>query len=210
MDTVLFLLSLLSLLSRPVLMYVNESSCGHDLTACRNICGIPMRFLFYIHLGKIRAYCELQVFQLVAWGQVVVRDLDSVSSIIITTANASVLTENLAAYKSPQLLRLRTHSLLLIEGYVAVVEYIPSIPSLILPFISILRGEPVVLLDSYAFVRYSLGSIRNVNKESTVDAIDEAREAVCFRKTNPMMYAKARAVARLMIRKKLGSSFEFI
>ncbi|KAI9922422.1 hypothetical protein PsorP6_000914 [Peronosclerospora sorghi] len=49
---------------------------------------------------------------------------------------------------------------------------------------------------------YNLGSIRNVNKENTVDAIDEAREAVCFRKTNPMMYAKARAVARLMIRKK--------
>ncbi|KAI9923022.1 hypothetical protein PsorP6_000377 [Peronosclerospora sorghi] len=144
-------------------------------------------------------------FQIVETGAsfstVVVRDLDSVSSIIITTANASVPTENLAAYKSPQLLRLRTHSLL-IEGYVVVVEYIPSIPSLILPFISILRGEPVVLLDSYAFVRYSLGSIRNVNKESTVDAIDEAREAVCFRKTNPMMYAKARAVARLMIRKK--------
>ncbi|KAI9917213.1 hypothetical protein PsorP6_013392 [Peronosclerospora sorghi] len=161
---------------------------------------IPLMFQI-VEPGASFITVNFKYFNLLPGDKVVVRDLDSVSSITITTANASALTENLAAYKSPQLLLLRTHPLL-IEGDVVVVEYIPSIPSLILPFISSLRGQPVVILDSYAFVRYSLGSVRNVNKESTVGAIDEAREAVCFRKTNPMMYAKARAVARLVIRTK--------
>ncbi|KAG6969368.1 hypothetical protein JG688_00005348 [Phytophthora aleatoria] len=61
------------------------------------------------------------------------------------------------------------------------------------------RDKPVVVMDSYVYVTYS-PSIIGVDIESTVGAKDEAKEAVCYRKTQPKMYAKARAVARLMIR----------
>lgn len=217
-------LLLFSLLSLPVRVYVNVSSCA------RQLAGMPQHWqtadavvvlhplekdrwslfrseerrpqaLQIVEPGAASIAVNFKYFNLFPGDKVVVRDPDSTSSITVTTANASVLTENMALDKSPHSLLLRTHPLLIL-GDTVVVEYVPSIPTLMMPFDASLHEKPVVVLDSYAAIIYSLGFRlpTAVDTESTVGAVDEAKEAVCYRKTQPKMYAKARAVARLMIR----------
>ncbi|RQM12246.1 hypothetical protein KXD40_005983 [Peronospora effusa] len=217
-------LLLLSLLSLPVRVYVNVSSCA------RQLAGVPQHWqtadavvvlhpleedrwslfrsdkrrpqaLQIVEPGAASIAVNIKNLNLFPGDKVVVRDPNRVSSITITTANASVLSENVAFDKSPHSLLLRTHPLLIL-GDAVVVEYIPSIPTLMLPFVVSLREKPVVVLDSYAAISYSLDFRlpTGVDTESTVGAVDEAKEAVCYRKTQPKMYSKARAVARLMIR----------
>ncbi|KAL3656918.1 hypothetical protein V7S43_018123 [Phytophthora oleae] len=133
---------------------------------------------------------------LLSGDKLVVRDPNSSRSVTVTPANASDLVQELeTSNRSPHSLLLRTHPLL-IKGDGIVVEYFPSIPTLMLPKAPSQLDNPVVVLDSYAYVTYAA----EVDTESTVGTRDEAKEAVCYRKTQPKMYAKARAVARLMIR----------
>ncbi|KAG1689678.1 hypothetical protein DVH05_002035 [Phytophthora capsici] len=124
--------------------------------------------------------------------KLVVRDPNGLKSVTITPANAS---GNEICNKSPHSLLLRTHPLL-IKGDSIVVEYFPSIPTLMLPKAPSEHNQRVVIVDSYAYVTYAA----QVDTESTVGTRDEAKEAVCYRKSQPKMYSKARAVARLMIR----------
>ncbi|CAI5725891.1 unnamed protein product [Peronospora destructor] len=148
-------LLLLSLLSLPLRVYVNVSSCGRQLT------GMPQHWqtadaivvlhplekdrwslsrtderrpqaLQIVESGAASIAVNFKYFNLFPGDKVVVRDPKSVSSITITTANASVLTGNMAFDKSPHSLLLRTHPLLIL-GDAVVVEYIPSIPTLMLP-----------------------------------------------------------------------------
>ncbi|ETO83815.1 hypothetical protein F444_02216 [Phytophthora nicotianae P1976] len=105
----------------------------------------------------------------------------------------------------PYSLLLQTHPFL-IKGDTVVIEYFPSISTLMLP-IGPRRAIPVIVVDSYVYVIYG-PSIVAVDMESTVGAEDEAKEAVCYRNTQPKMYAKARAVARLMIRTKQEQEFD--
>jgi hypothetical protein len=146
---------------------------------------------------------------LLSGDRLVVRDATGATSITATSANASALLEELEeSNTSPHSLLLRVHPFL-IQGDSVVVEYKPSIPTLMMPRAPRQRDEPAVVLDSYAFVSYSRGfgaSPAGGDPESTVGSTDEAKEAVCYRKTQPRMYAKARAVARLMIRSETSAA----
>ncbi|GMF20624.1 unnamed protein product [Phytophthora lilii] len=132
--------------------------------------------------------------------KLVVRGPNGAMSIVVTATNASSLVEKITS-NTPHLLLLRTHPFL-VEGDGVVVEYVPSIATLMLPMAPNLRNKPIVVMDSYSYVTYSLGygKTSEIDNESTVGSIDESKEAVCYRKSQPKMYAKARAVARLMIR----------
>ncbi|CAH0477534.1 unnamed protein product [Peronospora belbahrii] len=152
--------------------------------------------------GAASVAVNFKYFNLLTGDKVIVRDPNHTTSITITTANTSMLTETTVLDKSPHSVLLRTHPFL-VTGDTVVVEYFPSIPTLMLPIAAALRDNPVIILDSYASLSYSFRSgliNAGVDTESTVGAVDESKEAICYRNTQPQMYAKARAVARLMIR----------
>ncbi|KAG6615088.1 putative IQ and ubiquitin-like domain-containing protein [Phytophthora cinnamomi] len=219
-------LVLLALFSLPARIYVNVSSCGHRVTellehlqsadavvVLRPLAGEE----WSLFSGDKRLPQALQIvqpdadFMAVNFGQlnllsgdkVVVRNPNGSLSITVTPANASDIVEEITSSKrSPHSLLLRTHPFLL-KGDTVVVEYVPSIMTLMLPMVRSLRDKPVVMMDSYAYIKYDPRcgvSNAGVDTESTVGATDEAKEAICYRKSQPKMYARARAVARLMIR----------
>lgn len=116
-----------------------------------------------------------------------VRDPNGSMSITVTPANATAIVEETTSSKgSPHSLLVRTHPFLL-RGDTVVVEYVPSIMTLMLPMVRSLHDKPVVVMDSYAFIKYgprSGTSIAGVDTESTVGATDEAKEAICYRKVS--------------------------
>ncbi|OWZ03933.1 hypothetical protein PHMEG_00024253 [Phytophthora megakarya] len=222
----LLLLSLLSVLQYQVLFYVNVSLCAHQaqgfpqnlqaadaVVALHPLVGgewsiflsdnrIPQA-LQIVHPRAGSIAVNFKQLDLLSGDKVVVRDPNGSMSITVTPANASSLVEELkTSNNSPHSLLLQTHPFL-VKGDSVVVEYLPSIPTLMLPVSRNQRSKPIVVMDSYASITYSsrFGASRDgVDLESTVGAKVEAKEAVCYRKTQPKMYAKARAVARLMIR----------
>ncbi|KAK1943216.1 hypothetical protein P3T76_004612 [Phytophthora citrophthora] len=148
-----------------------------------------------IQSGAASIAVNFKRIDLFSGDKLVVRDPNGSRSVTVTPANAS---DSEISNTSPHSLLLRTHPLL-IKGGGVVVEYFPSIPTLMLPEAPPSQhDQPVVVLDSYAYVTYAA----QVDAESTVGTKDEAKEAVCYRKSQPKMYAKARAVARLMIREQ--------
>uniref|UniRef100_A0AAV1TP37 Serine protease n=1 Tax=Peronospora matthiolae TaxID=2874970 RepID=A0AAV1TP37_9STRA len=221
----------LSLLSLPVRVLVNRSLCrrqlgdvpnnlqnadavvvlhpvAHDRWSLFRSKEQSSQTLYIVQPGAAFIAVNLKDINLLWGDKIIVRDPNNDSSITITTTNASLLAENLESNKLPQTLLLRTHPLL-IEGNAVVVEYVPSIPMLILPMVESQRDVPVIVLDSYAYVMYNRKAGRaivDVDAESTVGVTDESEEAVCYRKTEPKMYEKARAVARLMIRSEYGQA----
>ncbi|KAE9033237.1 hypothetical protein PR003_g8528 [Phytophthora rubi] len=220
------LLVLLALFSLPARVYVNVSSCGRQVTQLPNHLQnsdavVVLRPLvgeeWSLFPSDKRLPQALQIVQpgadfmavnfkqlnLLSGDKVVVRDPNGSMSITVTPANASTIVKNTTDNRSsPHLLLLRTHPFLL-KGETVVVEYVPSVMTLMLPTVRSLHDKPVVVMDSYAYIKYSPrsgASFGGVDTESTIGATDEAKEAICYRKTQPKMYAKARAVARLMIR----------
>ncbi|KAF4037205.1 Trypsin-like peptidase domain [Phytophthora infestans] len=156
----------------------------------------PPSTLRIVQPGATFIAVNFQQLNLFPRDKLVVRDPSGSMSVNITAAFHPAQTIE-TSNESPYSVLLRTHPFL-IKGNTVVIEYIPSIPTLMLPVVP-RRDSPVVVMDSYLYVTYS-SSMVGVDTESTVGAKDEAKEAVCFRKTQPKMYAKARAVARLMIR----------
>ncbi|GMF43702.1 unnamed protein product [Phytophthora fragariaefolia] len=213
----------LSLLLLPVRVYVNVSSCERHvrnlpqhvqntdaLVVLRPLAGVKWSLfhsdkrspevLKIVQPDAAFVAVNFKQLNLLAGDKVVVRDSSSSMSISITSTNASAVVAGRKS--SPHSLLLRTHPFL-VKGDTIVVEYVPSIMTLMLPMVRSQHDLPVVVMDSYAYVTYSPWSrppIAEVDTESTVGATDEAKEAICYRKSQPKMYAKARAVARLMIR----------
>ncbi|KAG3197685.1 hypothetical protein PC128_g6623 [Phytophthora cactorum] len=208
---------LFSLLSLPVRVYVNVSSCGQRasglpqhvqaadaVVVLHPVVGAewslfpsnnrPPSALQIVQSGAAFIAVNFKQFNLLPGDKLVVRDPSGLTSVNVT---ANFVQKIETSNESPYSLLLRTHPFL-IKGDTVVIEYFPSIPTLMLPIVP-RRDKPVVVMDSYVYVTYS-PSIIGVDIESTVGAKDEAKEAVCYRKTQPKMYAKARAVARLMIR----------
>ncbi|KAG7379634.1 hypothetical protein PHYPSEUDO_008317 [Phytophthora pseudosyringae] len=209
----------LLLLSLPLRVYVDVSSCRHRVNALPQaadavvtlhpLVGDEWGFLpndnrlpqalEIVQPGAAFLAVNFKRLNLLAGDKVVVHDPNSSVSVTISQANASSAVQELeASNKWPRSLLLRTHPFL-VKGDTVVVEYFPSIPTLMLPVVPSQRDKPVAVLDSYAYVTYS-PSLAGLDTESTVGARDEAKEAICYRKTQPKMYTKARAVARLMIR----------
>ncbi|KAL4162049.1 hypothetical protein PRNP1_002597 [Phytophthora ramorum] len=215
-------LLLLSLLSLPVRVYVNVSWCRRQeagppqslqaadaVVVLRPLAGDQLsilpsnnRFPQALQIAQPGANyiaVNFERLDLLTGDKLVVRDPNGSRPITVVPGNASSLIVD--SNKSPRSLLLRTHPFL-VKGDTVVVEYIPSIMTLMLPMAPSQRQKAVVVMDSYAYVVDNSGSgvsLSGVDTESTVGATDEAKEAVCYRKTQPKMYAKARAVARLMI-----------
>uniref|UniRef100_K3XB24 Serine protease n=1 Tax=Globisporangium ultimum (strain ATCC 200006 / CBS 805.95 / DAOM BR144) TaxID=431595 RepID=K3XB24_GLOUD len=124
----------------------------------------------------------------------------------IMTENASI-TED--AWK---LSHLWDHPFLM-QGDTVMVEYYPSLMTLMRPLPKQARAQPVVVVDSYVVgfprlprPRHGKGDDGDTDEnatslESTVGQANELKEAVCYRKKAPKMYCKSRAVARLLIRR---------
>ncbi|KAL7679384.1 putative peptidase S1, PA clan [Plasmopara halstedii] len=203
---------LFSLLSLPVRVYVNVSLSSQDAgyhhssqAADATVILHPLNekewrlypkrdtnlsILTIVQPGAHFIAVNFKRLDLLLGDKLIVRDPDGLASVSIT-ANTSTKVD--LTNTSPSSVLLRTHPFL-IKGDQVVVEYFPSVSTLVLP----LSLQPSVVLASYIYVLYN-SSVADVDTESTVGVKDEAKEAICYQKTEPKMYAKARAVARLMI-----------
>lgn len=99
---------------------------------------------------------------------------------------------------------------LIVPGDRISIEYYPSLPTLLQPME---LSSPVAIIDSFVYMMapsegddddtlsdpFSVPSTTVVD-ESIIGNSSEMKEAICFKKSAPQMYAKAKAVARLLIR----------
>lgn len=97
-----------------------------------------------------------------------------------------------------------------VTGDTVAIEYRPSLTTLMLPPELVRHLDPVAVVNSYVYALSLSGDIASgsassnstaVVSESIIGNQSELHEAVCFKKCAPQMYAKANAVARLLIRK---------
>ncbi|RLN56058.1 hypothetical protein BBJ28_00027245 [Nothophytophthora sp. Chile5] len=134
-----------------------------------------------------------------------------------TAANASLLVDADTA-STTSLLSFWNHPYL-VKGDVVEVQYYPSMTTLALPIAHNKQIKPVLVVDSYSYAASMSGGSKAskdvtaagasfilVDVESTIGFTSEAKEAICYRKSAPQMYAKAQAVARLTIRKQQRES----
>lgn len=152
-------------------------------------------------------------------------------TVVITAENASLAErawQKTAFWNHPFLFR----------GNSVKISYFPSLMTLMLPIPTRAAARPVVTIDSFVIatplllrlssdINYddtSAGDLEEEDEpptstltttlESIVGNASELREAVCYKKHAPEMYAKARAVARLLIQRRdlgmvttIGSDF---
>lgn len=153
---------------------------------------------------------DFQRLVLLPGDSLVVRDPSRTAIAIATAHNASSFVQTRST-KSSLSLVLWAHPFL-VHGDTLVIEYFPSVMTVMLANQS---DGAMVELDSFIYGVSNMPMFRSASKtgneslssglvqtESTVGSVDEAKEAVCYRKSDPKVYAKARAVARLMIRNK--------
>lgn len=135
-------------------------------------------------------------------------------TILITAKNASLAEtawQNVPFWDNP----------FLVQGNTVTVEYLPSLTTLMQPLPKQARERPVVAIDSYMFAFPTVsgssgsgvdgseasrgtpaaGSAADIptTVESIVGSSSEMKQAVCYKKSAPKIYEKAKAVARLLI-----------
>jgi hypothetical protein len=130
----------------------------------------------------------------------IVKGLRDSDTVMITSTNQSVAMEAMTSarvWENP----------LVLAGDKVTVEYHPSLATLLLPPELVRRQGCVAIINSYIYavslvedVGSGSASSTAVVSESIIGNQSELREAVCFKKCAPQMYAKANAVARLLIR----------
>ncbi|KAL7678902.1 putative peptidase S1, PA clan [Plasmopara halstedii] len=194
---------LFSLLSLPVRVYVNVSLSSQDAgyhhssqAADATVILHPLNekewrlypkrdtnlsILTIVQPGAHFIAVNFKRLDLLLGDKLIVRDPDGLASVSIT-ANTSTKVD--LTNTSPSSVLLRTHPFL-IKGDQVVVEYFPSVSTLVLP----LSLQPSVVLASYIYVLYN-SSVADVDTESTVGVKDEAKEAICYQKTEPKMVLK--------------------
>ncbi|TMW68896.1 hypothetical protein Poli38472_001052 [Pythium oligandrum] len=139
--------------------------------------------------------------------RLILRDGSNDTEITITRQNQSIA-------KRVQHRRVLWNHPFLMTGDKVVVEYWPSLTTLVLPINRKQLDNAVAVIDSYTFAYDARGRRRRGSDddydrlgitqvpqaESIVGSKNEMKPAVCFKKSEPRMYCRARAVARLLIR----------
>ncbi|RLN14356.1 hypothetical protein BBJ28_00007403 [Nothophytophthora sp. Chile5] len=161
---------------------------------------------------------NFKLLSLLPGDKLVLIDANYATIIEATAANVSLLVD-VDTVITTSLLSFWNHPYL-VKGDVVEVQYYPSMTTLALPIAHNKQNKLVLVVDSYSYAASTSGgskasrddvtaagtSIIPVDVESTIGSTSEAKEAICYRKSAPQMYAKAQAVARLTIRKQQWES----
>ncbi|DBA04000.1 TPA: hypothetical protein N0F65_010653 [Lagenidium giganteum] len=128
----------------------------------------------------------------------VVRDAAACSSLRLTANNT---TQSFSRMEDAP----NSAGAVMIHGASVVVEYFPSLSTLTLPVYRPERDNAVAKIRLHVrsgVAAYFRSPVSRSNSESIVGGRNEMKEAVCYKRSRPQMYAHAKAVARLTITKQ--------